>query len=251
MSATPEPDPSDPDGPPARSPRRAAAGRPRGPARAHARGDGAGRRRKGYARVAVADVIERAGVSRKTFYEQFANKDECFLAAYDASVDELLAKIDEALEALAPDWLAAHRAAVEAYLDTLAGGPAFAKALLIEVLGAGPEALSRRAAVEQRFAEQLEDVHRRARTGHPRDPRGPAAHVPRRGRRGQRTGHRACARARCADASRARRRDRRRPARAARRPSGGGGARLASRLTDSAIRSSAAASSSGREAQTE
>ena len=62
---------------------------------------------KGYARVVVADVIERAGVSRKTFYEQFSNKEDCFLAAYDAGVDGLLAAIDEALATLAPDWLAA------------------------------------------------------------------------------------------------------------------------------------------------
>jgi AcrR family transcriptional regulator len=128
---------------------------------------------KGYARVAVADVIERAGVSRKTFYEQFANKDDCFLAAYDASVDELLAKIDVALEALAPDWLAAHRAAVETYLETLAASPEFARALLIEVLGAGPDALSRRAAVQDRFAAQLRDVHRRARQDIPEIPEVP------------------------------------------------------------------------------
>ena len=118
---------------------------------------------KGYARVVVADVIERAGVSRKTFYEQFSNKDECFLAAYDASVDELLATIDDALDALAPDWLAAHRAAVSVYLEALAASPGFARAFLIEVLGAGPDALSRRAAVQDRFAAQLHDVHRRAR----------------------------------------------------------------------------------------
>jgi len=129
---------------------------------------------KGYARVVVADVVERAGVSRKTFYEQFANKDECFLAAYDASVDELLATIDEALEALAPDWLAAHRAAVSAYLEALAASPGFARAFLIEVLGAGPEALSRRAAVQSRFAAQLEDVHRRARQDIPEIPEVPA-----------------------------------------------------------------------------
>jgi AcrR family transcriptional regulator len=128
---------------------------------------------KGYARVAVADVIERAGVSRKTFYEQFANKDDCFLAAYDASVDELLAKIDEALEAIAPDWLTAHRAAVETYLHTLAASPAFARALLVEVLGAGTEALSRRAAVQERFAAQLENVHRRARQDIPEIPEVP------------------------------------------------------------------------------
>lgn len=129
---------------------------------------------KGYARVAVADVIERAGVSRKTFYEQFSNKDDCFLAAYDATVDELLATIDEALEALAPDWLAAHRAAVLAYLEALAASPEFARAFLIEVLGAGPEALSRRAAVQERFAAQLRDVHRRARADIPEIPEVPA-----------------------------------------------------------------------------
>jgi AcrR family transcriptional regulator len=129
---------------------------------------------KGFARVAVADVIERAGVSRKTFYEQFANKDECFLAAYDATVDELLATIDHALDALAPDWLAAHRAAVQAYLEALAASPDFAKAFLIEVLGAGPEALKRRAAVQNRFAAQLEAVHRRARQDIPEIPAVPS-----------------------------------------------------------------------------
>ena len=77
---------------------------------------------KGYARVTVADVIEGAGVSRKTFYEQFTNKEDCFLAAYDAGVDGLLAAIDEALDALAPDWLAGSRRAVEVYLTAMAAG---------------------------------------------------------------------------------------------------------------------------------
>src|SRR4051794_32391335 len=46
---------------------------------------------KGYARTTVADVIERAGVSRKTFYEHFRDKETCFLAAYDTGVEVLLA----------------------------------------------------------------------------------------------------------------------------------------------------------------
>lgn len=128
---------------------------------------------KGYARVAVADVVVRAGVSRKTFYEQFSNKDDCFLAAYDASVDDLLVAIDASLVAIAPDWLAAVRAAVEVYLQMLAARPAFARAFLIEVLGAGPEALSRRADVQDRFAAQLQDVHRRARADIPEIPEVP------------------------------------------------------------------------------
>ena len=125
---------------------------------------------KGYANVAVADVIQRAGVSRKTFYEQFANKEDCFLAAYDAGVDRLLAAIDDALDGLAPDWLAAARRAVEVYLAAMAASPAFARACLIEVLGAGPAALARRDNVQRRFADQLAAIHRRARADIPEIP---------------------------------------------------------------------------------
>lgn len=125
---------------------------------------------KGYARVSVADVIEGARVSRKTFYEQFANKEECFLAAYDAGVDGLLDQIDAAIKAPASGWLTATRHAVEVYLETMAARPGFARALLIEVLGAGPEALARRDLVQERFAAQLAEIHRRARADIPEIP---------------------------------------------------------------------------------
>ena len=114
---------------------------------------------KTYARVAVADVIERAGVSRKTFYEQFANKEECFLAAYDAGVDRVVEGIDEAIAAAAPDWLGAAAAGSRRYLETLADNPALARTFLVEVLAAGPVALERRTAVHARFAAQLATVH--------------------------------------------------------------------------------------------
>jgi AcrR family transcriptional regulator len=125
---------------------------------------------KGYARVAVADVIDRAGVSRKTFYEQFANKEDCFLAAYDAGVDGLLAAIDDALAQPTPGWLAAARRAVEVYLATMAANPPFARAFLIEILGAGPRALARRDLLQNRFAEQLAAIHGRARADIPAIP---------------------------------------------------------------------------------
>jgi AcrR family transcriptional regulator len=113
---------------------------------------------KGYANVAVADVIERAGVSRRSFYEHFANKEECFLAAYDAGVDGLLGAIVEAEEA-AGGPLESARAGTEVYLQLLADNPAFARTFLIEVLGAGPAALERRDAVHQRFADRLAEAH--------------------------------------------------------------------------------------------
>jgi AcrR family transcriptional regulator len=114
---------------------------------------------KGYANAAVADAIARAGVSRRTFYEHFANKEECFLAAYDAGVGALLEAIAQAEEAAGADLAARARAGTETYLGLLADNPAFARTFLIEVLGAGPAALARRAAVHERFAERLrEDV---------------------------------------------------------------------------------------------
>lgn len=125
---------------------------------------------KGYARVSVADAIERAGVSRKTFYEQFANKEACFLAAYEVGVELLLEGIDEAIRTAAPDWPAAAAAGTEAYLEMLEANPSLARTFLVEILAAGPVALSRRAAVHERFARQLADVHTAARSDLPQLP---------------------------------------------------------------------------------
>jgi AcrR family transcriptional regulator len=111
-----------------------------------------------YARVAVADVIERAGVSRKTFYEHFSNKEECFLAAYDAGVAMVLDAIDAAVAA-APNPYAAAAAGIDAYLETLCANPALAHAFFVEVLAAGPAALARRELVLERFTKQLEAIY--------------------------------------------------------------------------------------------
>lgn len=120
---------------------------------------------KGYAHAAVADVIEHAGVSRKTFYEHFVNKEQCFLAAYDAGVDLLLGAIEEAIDAAGSDPFLAAAAGTRSYLEWLAANPAFARTFLIEVLGAGPDALERRTAVHERFADLLAAVYDVARLG--------------------------------------------------------------------------------------
>src|SRR4051794_32256990 len=114
--------------------------------------------KKGYAATTVGDVVAGAGVSRKTFYEHFADKQECFLAAFDSGVEALLSAIASAR----PDgtgWSAWLRARVRAYLRTLAARPEFARAFLIEVFAAGPEALERRAQVHERFAQLIADLY--------------------------------------------------------------------------------------------
>jgi AcrR family transcriptional regulator len=118
---------------------------------------------KGYNNASVADVIERAGISRRSFYEHFANKEEAFLAAYDAGVGGLLEAIAEAEDEAGATaggagdggLLARAHAGTEVYLQLLADNPAFARTFLIEVLGAGPDALARRDAVHERFAERM------------------------------------------------------------------------------------------------
>jgi len=113
---------------------------------------------KGYAATTVGDVVSGACVSRKTFYEHFRDKEECFLGAFDRAVEGLLGAI-VAAEPDTPGWLPRMRARVRAYLATLAQNPAFARTFLIEVFAAGPDALERRAAVHERFAQLLEDLY--------------------------------------------------------------------------------------------
>jgi AcrR family transcriptional regulator len=118
---------------------------------------------KGYGPVAVADVIARAGVSRKTFYEHFSDKEECFIAAWDTGVALLIDAVTRATLGAEGDWKDRLHAGVRAYLHTLVSVPAFARTFLIEVLAAGPRALDRRAQVHQRFAELLRTLHERQR----------------------------------------------------------------------------------------
>src|SRR5947209_15996704 len=120
---------------------------------------------KGYAATTVADVVERAGVSRRTFYEQFADKEACFLAAYDAALAAVLARIAETAgpDGPAAGWRERARAGVEAFLDLLAGQPAFAQALQVEILTAGPAALERRAGMLATFSPVWRDRHAAAR----------------------------------------------------------------------------------------
>ena len=52
----------------------------------------------GYVQMNVEDIVRGAGVSRRTFYELFANKHDAFLAAFDAAADALLAAVRSATE---------------------------------------------------------------------------------------------------------------------------------------------------------
>jgi AcrR family transcriptional regulator len=111
---------------------------------------------KSYAHVSVDDVIARAGVPRPTFFQHFADKEECFLATYAACGDLLRAQTTAAvLDKAGQTYEERIAAGVRAYLETLAEEPGLARAFLRDVKQAGPEALRRRRRVNDEFAVML------------------------------------------------------------------------------------------------
>jgi AcrR family transcriptional regulator len=97
----------------------------------------------GAGNATVARVVARSGVSRRTFYEQFADREECFLAAFDEAVRRCAAAVAPAYEAHGL-WRARMRAALLALVEFLDREPHLARVLIAESLGAGPRALERR-----------------------------------------------------------------------------------------------------------
>jgi AcrR family transcriptional regulator len=109
---------------------------------------------KGYGEMSVEDIIAAAGVSRRTFYEHFKNKEHAFLAAYDAVVAQLLQRVNGAVES-APDLPDKVRAGLGAFLGFLANEPAFARMCVVDVLAAGPEAVARRDGAMRGFSQLI------------------------------------------------------------------------------------------------
>jgi AcrR family transcriptional regulator len=110
----------------------------------------------GYSDMSVEDVIVTAGVSRRTFYEHFKNKEDAFLASYDEVVAKLLEAVRRAYEN-EEGFAARVRAGLEAFLGFLAREPAFARMCIVEAVAAGPDAVSRRNGAMAAFAALIEE----------------------------------------------------------------------------------------------
>jgi AcrR family transcriptional regulator len=116
---------------------------------------------KGYAATRVADITEYAGVSRKTFYELFTDKEDCFLAAYDAITALLMDRMARALGAVADDsWEVQVSALLGEFLRFLAAEPAFARMCIVEVLGSGAKGLARRDTAIEAFFPVVDQIPR-------------------------------------------------------------------------------------------
>lgn len=119
----------------------------------------------GFARTSVQDVLKRAGVSRRAFYEVFDSKLDCFLTAFDDAADRLLKGVlaaggmerGEKLSAVA-DPMGTFGIALSAYLDTLAEELPYARLFLIESYAAGPEAIERRARHQEAITRMVAEL---------------------------------------------------------------------------------------------
>lgn len=113
----------------------------------------------GYARMTVAQVISRARVSRKTFYDVFTDREDCFLAAFEQALSQARLIAQETYEEES-SWREGIRAALARLLMFMDEEPGLAKLCVVEALGAGERVLDRRAKV----LDELADVIDRGRT---------------------------------------------------------------------------------------
>jgi AcrR family transcriptional regulator/DNA-binding MarR family transcriptional regulator len=122
---------------------------------------------RGASSVTVARVIARAGVSRRLFYELFADIEDCFLATFDWGVEQARVLAVEAYAA-EKDWREGLRSALAALLRFFDERPLIAQLCIVHAPGGGPRVLERRSQV---MAELCEVVERgRAETSNSRMP---------------------------------------------------------------------------------
>lgn len=110
----------------------------------------------GYRETNVQDVIDRAGVSRPTFYEHFSNKEDCFLAAFDTSAARLRSKVDEAAASGGEVWRDRLRCSLEALIEFAIAEPQTARTLIVEARAASADAVMRRVTLLEQFANCLD-----------------------------------------------------------------------------------------------
>lgn len=130
----------------------------------------------GYANVRIGDVVERARVSRQSFYAQFTDKEDCFLAAHERGIGVVLRRLEDSAPAqVGADPAQQLRAGVRTYLEMVADEPEFAQCMLIELQAIGPRGLQARLDAHRRIASVLGAWHRRVRRDRPGWPKVPDA----------------------------------------------------------------------------
>ncbi len=106
----------------------------------------------GYNNLTVQNVLTRAGISRPTFYEQFEDKEDCFLAAFDAAAGRMQVRIEAAGLDAGPTWRDQLRSGIAELLRFIVDEPEEARIVIVEARASSPAGLQRRDELLDRFA---------------------------------------------------------------------------------------------------
>ena len=118
----------------------------------------------GYPRMTVAEIISRAGVSRKTFYDAFADREDCFLALFEETIARAATLAGEAYYGRR-HWRAGIRSALGRLLVLMESEPALARLWILETLKAGERVLERRAQALELLANLIGEGRTAANAG--------------------------------------------------------------------------------------
>jgi AcrR family transcriptional regulator len=116
---------------------------------------------KGAANVTVAHVVERSGVSRRTFYDVFDDREDCFLAAFEQALAYASEHVLSAYES-ERGWREKIRAGLIALLSFLDREPVIGRVLVVESFGGGPRPLERRNEVIAQLTNAVERAREEA-----------------------------------------------------------------------------------------
>src|SRR5487761_794477 len=111
---------------------------------------------RGAATVTVAHVVERSGVSRRTFYELFTDREDCFLAAFEQAFSYACERVIPAYQT-EKAWRERIRAGLAALLSFLDEEPLIGRVLIVESLAGGPRTLRRRAEAVAKLTSVIEE----------------------------------------------------------------------------------------------
>jgi AcrR family transcriptional regulator len=109
----------------------------------------------GYGRTSVKQVVTLAGVSRRAFYEQFANKEECFLATLELIASQAMDHIASAYRSTEGTLEQRLEAALSIFAEVVKDNPKGARLMLVDTPSAGPAGWARLTETLTVFEERL------------------------------------------------------------------------------------------------
>lgn len=122
-------------------------------------------RERGVGNVTVAHVVARSGVSRRTFYELFEDREACFLAAFEGAVGRAAERVVPAYAGGGSRWRERVRAGLAVLLELIDEDPATGALCIVDALAGGPVVLERRGRVVEALVDAVHEGRREAVVG--------------------------------------------------------------------------------------